>query len=447
MKKVSVVVPAYCPGDGINRVVRSLDAQTMSTDDFELIIIDDGSPDGTWKRLEEIRDERSYVRIDRIPNSGWPSRPRNVGTDLAEGEYVLYMDHDDELFPDGLQVAYDFASRNRADVLNAKESKTSDISWGISNYSADIPNAKPSRGIDALLPMMPHKFYRTAFLRDHNIRFPEGHRMLWEDIYFNVAAFRHADVISILSSTPVYLWVQTKSNSSATYRPRDEEFWQKLTALLTYIHQTLPGDEFAAARDATLAHQLNTRVIGRFYTEYGKSKDRRWLPMAQGYLTNILENLMPARLDERLPVVVKPRAFLIRHGRFDLLDALRKSEGSWVGKSQADDIHWDSSGQLVVTSTARWTNAKGQPLTLLRSGDTLLRSLPAELMQVLPAQLVDVTKAVQNGRTMVTVRDRQARVTWTAPSDRQTSLVPVAGAAAAGSSGDADAVTVAISST
>jgi glycosyltransferase involved in cell wall biosynthesis len=69
----------------------------MLAADFEVIFVDDGSPDDTWRRLQQIRDSHANVRLERIEHSGWPSRPRNVGLALAQGEYVLFMDHDDEL--------------------------------------------------------------------------------------------------------------------------------------------------------------------------------------------------------------------------------------------------------------------------------------------------------------------------------------------------------------
>ena len=54
--------------------------------------------------LENIRDTHSNVRIQRIEHSGWPSKPRNVGLELSQGEYVLFMDHDDELYPRALEA-------------------------------------------------------------------------------------------------------------------------------------------------------------------------------------------------------------------------------------------------------------------------------------------------------------------------------------------------------
>lgn len=60
--KISVIVAAYKSGDGINKVIRSLDPQTLPQDQFETIIIDDGSPDDTYQRL-----------------IAWPKRVRTCG--------------------------------------------------------------------------------------------------------------------------------------------------------------------------------------------------------------------------------------------------------------------------------------------------------------------------------------------------------------------------------
>ena len=99
-----MVNAAYRPGEGLDRVSDSLDAQTLPQDRFETIIVDDGSPDDTYERLQRLAAERPNMRVHRIENSGWPSRPRNVATDMARGEWVLFMDHDDSLFPDALRA-------------------------------------------------------------------------------------------------------------------------------------------------------------------------------------------------------------------------------------------------------------------------------------------------------------------------------------------------------
>jgi poly(ribitol-phosphate) beta-N-acetylglucosaminyltransferase len=84
--KVSVVVPVYNPGANIDDLLRSLAAQSLPADEYEAIFVDDGSTDGTGARLDALAAEQPNVRVEHIPNSGWPGRPRNVGTDLARGD-------------------------------------------------------------------------------------------------------------------------------------------------------------------------------------------------------------------------------------------------------------------------------------------------------------------------------------------------------------------------
>ena len=97
MPKVSVIVPVFDPGPDIDDCIESLLGQTMPAGDLELIFVDDGSTDGTPARLDELAGRHRHVRVQHIPNSGWPGKPRNVGIDMAEGEYVYFVDNDDWL--------------------------------------------------------------------------------------------------------------------------------------------------------------------------------------------------------------------------------------------------------------------------------------------------------------------------------------------------------------
>ena len=120
----------------------------------------------------------------------------------------------------------------------------------------NVGNAIPSGDIHQLMPMIPHKLYRKAFLEEHGIRFPEGKRQLWEDIFFNVEAWRHARVVSLLADTPVYLWHLTEANNSSTYGPGGMEFWNRLDVLYDFIDRTLDGEEFARARQDEFLHRV-----------------------------------------------------------------------------------------------------------------------------------------------------------------------------------------------
>jgi glycosyltransferase involved in cell wall biosynthesis len=106
MVKVSVIVPVFDPGARIDRCIESLLGQSLSAGEYEVVFVDDGSTDGTGERLEELAAQYAHVTTVRIPNSGWPGRPRNVGIDTARGEFVYFVDHDDWIGPEALERLY-----------------------------------------------------------------------------------------------------------------------------------------------------------------------------------------------------------------------------------------------------------------------------------------------------------------------------------------------------
>ena len=109
--RVSVVVAVYNPGPLIERLVDSLLWQTMPAGAYEVIFVDDGSTDGSGRRVDELASTHPHMHAFHIPNSGWPGRPRNIGIDAARGRYVYFVDHDDWLSPEALERLADRADR------------------------------------------------------------------------------------------------------------------------------------------------------------------------------------------------------------------------------------------------------------------------------------------------------------------------------------------------
>ena len=104
----SVLMPVYNGRDLVLEAVRSVLEQTF--DDFEFIIIDDGSDDGTSQLLESVRDPR--VRILHNPQNLGLASSLKRGLDEARGEFVARMDHDDFAFPERLEKQIEFLRTN-----------------------------------------------------------------------------------------------------------------------------------------------------------------------------------------------------------------------------------------------------------------------------------------------------------------------------------------------
>ncbi|CAL4860540.1 glycosyltransferase family 2 protein [Microbacterium sp. MM2322] len=414
MIKVSVVVPTYkTPPEGLARLIGSLERQTMPASEFEVIFVDDGSPDDTLQRLRKLATAHSNVRVEAIENSGWPSKPRNVGIELARGEYIAFMDHDDELYPDALRAAYEFGVAHRADAVNGKEARTTSPSWGMSTYDQDRPQSVGRTDGHPLIPMNPHKMYRRAFLNENGIRFVEGARVLWEDIFFNVLVARHAAVISTLSSVPYYHWVTTKGSGSTTFVKHGEDFWRWLPKVCQAIIDELPGEENRLQREQLELHQYSNRLVGVFDSKYvtRTPKQRRFMfEQAQA----LQRDFDFARLEDRMNSSKRVRAELLRADRQDLLEEICVSDAAVPGWSRATSVEWRD-GVLHVATDVTWSDSKGTVPALVRDGDRIRKELPADVRALVSADATDMTDEVDGITLTGLVRSRRSRIAWALP--------------------------------
>jgi len=98
---VSVIIPAFNAQNTLRRAVASVLAQTH--EDFEVLIVNDGSTDGTGGVAEELESEDSRVRVIHKENGG-PSHARNVGLSASRGGFFQFLDADDEILPHKFEV-------------------------------------------------------------------------------------------------------------------------------------------------------------------------------------------------------------------------------------------------------------------------------------------------------------------------------------------------------
>ena len=97
----SVIIPTYNSSLFIERTVESVTNQTCN--DFEIIIVNDGSKDTTSEVLKRVSEKDARIKIITTPNSGGPVVPTNIGITAAKGKYIAFLDHDDEWRPQKLE--------------------------------------------------------------------------------------------------------------------------------------------------------------------------------------------------------------------------------------------------------------------------------------------------------------------------------------------------------
>lgn len=172
--QVSIVIPVYNGGDFLEQTVQSVISQLFA--DFELLIVNDGSTDGTAKIARELQNSDRRIYYYEKPNSG-VSAARNFGLEKAQGEFVVFLDADDILLPDFLQSRIAFLLRNpQAGVCGSGvrlidehgllKSETAELSAPGENMLEDILFYKP--GVTTVPSNLMHK---RSLLTDHQITF------------------------------------------------------------------------------------------------------------------------------------------------------------------------------------------------------------------------------------------------------------------------------------
>lgn len=212
---VSVIVPIYNAAEYLERCINSVLGQEYKN--FELILVNDGSQDASGEicRAYAAQDER--VKVLEKENSG-VSDSRNRAMDMAEGEYLQFLDADDWLTPDATKLFVQSAVNNDCDMVIAdfyrvsgeKVSHKGDIEKEGILSREEFANYMMENPADFYYGVLWNKLFRRDLVEKHGLRMdPE---ISWcEDFIFNLEYIRHCRTIYALQ-VPVYYYVKTKGS-------------------------------------------------------------------------------------------------------------------------------------------------------------------------------------------------------------------------------------------
>lgn len=347
--RVSVIVPVFSPTEGFDDLIASLARQSLDARQFEVILCDDGSGEPTHSRLAQVAREHENVRVLTLPHTGWPGTPRNHGIDAARGTYVQFVDQDDWLYDDALQNLCDYADLHGSDVVIGKV-----VGIGrklpAAMFRRDIPHAQLGR--DPLLDMLtPHKMFRTAFLRENDIRFPDG-KVRLEDHLFVMRAYFAARTISILASRPCYAWVKNPGSASSS-RIDPETYFPHMQVVLEVVEaNTQPGE----LRDTLLRHWYRGKVLARIagprLLNYPEEYRARFLDV----VTPLAQRWFSPAVEAGLAYPARVRSSLLRAGRRQDLVRLAEFEVALGARAELTSARWTRGGSLQLSLEVRVDN-------------------------------------------------------------------------------------------
>ncbi|MCL2881568.1 MAG: glycosyltransferase [Coriobacteriia bacterium] len=210
----SIVVPLYNKEQAIRGCLDSIRAQTVSS--VEILVVDDGSTDGSVAIVEEIAREDDRVVLMREPNRG-PAASRNIGLGTALGPYVCFLDADDKLDPVFLEQLIALMKREHTDVARSSQlfveiaedgTPISQQVRSVTDRAHSVPGSQLYHRLFADLeaPLMPahSALYKRDFLVRRKLSFNEELRHL-EDVLFVVCLYA-CDSRVALSDQPLYVY-------------------------------------------------------------------------------------------------------------------------------------------------------------------------------------------------------------------------------------------------
>ena len=261
----SIILPTYGVESYIAQALTCLRNQTYS--DFEVLVVDDASPDQSVAIAQRFADQDERIRIIHHTDNQGLSAARNSGISFAKGRYITFFDPDDTYEPQLLEKVAESLDRQRAqiilfghteDVYNEAGEITQSLAYSVPISSSKEPSEESSVGSSAIPsatsatheyqspeafhPMVLtweknihygyawNKFYDLAFIKEHRLKFKNN--PLIEDLEFNVEAFSCAQTVNVVSEPLYHYAKREQGNLTNKFEPCYFELHQRRIQLL-----------------------------------------------------------------------------------------------------------------------------------------------------------------------------------------------------------------------
>lgn len=281
MIRLSIIVPFYNVEKYIEQCIRSLYDQDIPQEEYEVICVDDCSPDGSRAIVEKLQLEYSNLYLIIHDSNKKLGGARNTGLRAAQGEYVLFVDSDDYILPNKYKGLLNKADQFSVDFLHFDNLITLNGQFFHDN-GYEIYNTTVMNGTDLFLfPKMQwqvshivawKKLYRKSFLIENNLYFGEDTMYEDNDFCFRVYAFAKK-VIHIGDDVYVYRInknsITHKEYDLQKYNYRILSAFAMISAYHIVVKQT-ENEEFLKIMIQFISWHISYILAKKSYSDYAR---------------------------------------------------------------------------------------------------------------------------------------------------------------------------------
>ncbi len=281
MQKISIIVPVYNTSKYLNKCINSLLNQTL--EDIEIILINDGSTDESDSIIKKYKDKR--IKYIHKKNEGI-GKTRNLGIEIASGEYLSFIDSDDYVGADFCEKMYNKAIKDNCDIVICDFYKDIDSTLEyikIESFKDNSLNKNPN--ILNIVNLGPcNKIYKRNLFENRNNRFVEN--LKYEDAPFVCKVLLSAKKIGKVDEYLAHYVIHDKSETTT----RDERIFDilKITDIMVkelkkhdYMHDAMINIAVMILTDYTIQQRYinDSELRNKFIDEsfnYLNELDLNW---------------------------------------------------------------------------------------------------------------------------------------------------------------------------
>lgn len=325
MMKISVIVPVYNVEKYIDKCLNSLKNQTLK--DIEFIIVNDGSTDNSQKIIDK------YVKIDNRFKSikqknGGQGSARNIGIEIARGEYIAFVDSDDYISEKMFEQMYLSAKTNNSDVVicgdycvnvNGKVLRKE-----LLNLNGKVLNK--NQMVDVLFDKMAvwNKIYKKTFFNILNVKFRE--KKWYEDFDFSMKILLSTDKIYVLNECLYYYLQREGSTMNNNNIKKNLEIFEAFDEILSFMKKkSLYDDNICEIEFIALLHiylATNVRII---CSEVDKKDKIKYINEINQYFYNLFPKYKKNKyIKSKLSIKKKIVMHLLNFKMYSLIKLLFK---------------------------------------------------------------------------------------------------------------------------